>query len=772
MSELPDAGLTPDLHTSRTKAFLLKTLEGGMAKKQRKKKTQAKPNNAAGAQTPTPEAAPAETQNSRIWQLLVVFLIAYTACVGLRLLEFPYWQADHLKIQGEHLMATHDAYVWLAGAEEINRKTGTALSQLLGFFQSLTNFKMGSIGFWLPVIMGPLVVLPIVLLGWREKQIEAGIAAGIMAGGCLGFLLRTRFGFLDTDVLALFFPVAIACGLILWLGSVCRKTWRPIPSYNPLTDESPKLISFLVGAMAIGLLVQGYDWFYGKIHIAFGLIGLAIVIGLLLSPKLKLPQVILGFSVLIATGFGGWPGLVLGLVVLGLTLLQPTRSVQWLIVGLIAGLAVLLSGGELYNLFSGTLSKLFTYAKISTSEITENATLKLPSIAQSVREAQNVNWETMATRTAGSWWLFWPGLAGFAYLVYRRPAYLVWLPLLILGIGSVKLGNRFSMFGGAVIGVGLAFGLNRLLLDLNQPRLRRWLLQIVLCLLVIWPLWNVAKNLRPAPILPRVYAKTLSDLKTKTPENAQLWQWWDYGYAGQYYAHRRTFGDGGDHAGEVLYPLARVHSSHSPLQAHQLIKLVASTQQEALEELQANSTRSNSKAKALRYPGDPVQKLREMGPEKAQAFVQSLAVEQKDWTNDLPPQYLTFSWENLRLAYWISYYGNWNLVTGTASPGNIQRIKGEISFKLEEGKLVTANREIPLKEMDIVTKKGTGHYGFQNKNGFYAVLNKLSKELYLMDATIYKSLMVQMLLKSPQNFEEHFELVVNRFPWNRVYRIR
>ncbi len=738
-----------------------------MGKKARKRSTQEAETADQASQVIT--ASQSQEPGPTVFELILACLLAYGVCFLLRVVELPAWQAAHLSIQDEFLMATHDAYVWLAGAEGINRKTGTPLSGMLAALHDLTGFNLANIGFWLPAILAPLTVLPIALWAWREKQPEAGLASGIMAAGCLGFLLRTRLGFVDTDILTLFFPVAVAAGLMIWLSLIGRATWR----ISAGDGEPPDRVgSVVTAAVVIGLLIQGYGAFYGKLHIALALVGLALVIGLFLAPGHRLRMFLFSFVTLLAIGFGGWFGLGLGLVFAAGVLWRPKLPDQWLPLGLATLLTLVICGAEVFNLITGGLDKILGYAKISSSEITRNATLSLPAIAQSVREAQNVNWGAMAARTAGSWWLFWPGVAGFVYLLYRRPLYLIWLPFLALGIASVTLGNRFSMFGGAAIGLGLAFGLNRLLLDLGQARWRRWAVQIALSFVVAWPLWTAASSFRPAPILPRIYAQTFLDLRKAAPEEAQLWQWWDYGYAGQYYAQRRTFGDGAKHDGKYLYPLAKVHSTHWPLQARQMIKMTAATQMEQFDEMVSNGTYTHPGGERPFYPGDPVQRLREMGPQKAQAFIESLKTTEKAWPEGLPPQVFVVSWENLRLAYWISFYGNWDLATGQASPGRIQRVRGKAQFDTQNGMVELADGRMNLDGLDVLGENGGREFSWPNGSGIHAILNQFSQELYLMDSRIYNSVMVQMLIKDPSEHQEHFELVVDRWPWARAYRVK
>ena len=714
------------------------------------------------------EVEPLESLKSKrlVWQGILVCLLAYGVGLGFRLLELPAWDVSSFIFNGEYLMATHDAYVWLAGAEGINRKTGSALSQFIGFMHELSGGNLANVGFWLPAIFAPLAALPVALLGWRVRQPEAGLASGIMTAGCLGFLLRTRLGFVDTDIWSLFFPIAIAAGLMIWLSALCRRHW--FVREGEQSDSHLNLFIFLLGAVGIGLLMQVFAFCY-KVQVGFGLIGFAFLVGLILTSWNRYHTLILGFCVLAAVAFGGWIGLGLGLAACGMAIYRPQTWEKWLPVGIFAALMLVPAGGDLFNNFMGAIDKVIGYSKIFSAQVSQGSSLELPTIAQSVREAQNVNWDAMASRTAGNWWLFWAALAGYAYLVWKRPLFLIFLPLLGLAIASVKLGNRFAMFGGAALGVGLAFGINQLLLDLKQRDLVRWGVQIVLCALVVWPLWGVAQNLSPAPILPRVYAQTFVGLKQKTPQDAQLWQWWDYGYAGQYFAKRRTFGDGGKHGGKYLYPLARVHATNSALQANQMMKLVAKQQMQVRQEMIENGTKRSPQAKAPFYPGNPVGALGDMGPKKAQGFVESLKTKNRDWSEDLPKQYFVLSWENLRLAYWISYYGNWDLVTGESNPGQIQRVKGDVQFDLQKGKMKMQNRNIPLSSLDVINKKGARSFSWSSGRGVHALLNKLSKEMYLLDDKMYNSMMVQMLIKDPENFEDNFKLVVDHFPWNRAY---
>jgi dolichyl-diphosphooligosaccharide--protein glycosyltransferase len=342
--------------------------------------------------------------------------------------------------------------------------------------------------------------------------------------------------------------------------------------------------------------------------------------------------------------------------------------------------------------------------------------------------------------------------------------------MLGLAIFSFKLGNRFTMYGGPVIGLGLGFGAALLLWRTGLAKSVRVLCLLAIAVLVMLPIWDMATKLRPAPVVSKPFAEAYIDLRDQIPKDARLWQWWDFGYAAQYYAERITFGDGGNHAGPNLYPLAKVHATNSPLQANQMMRYITKSQQ---REYARNQTAYKNMPEFWKpYLANPVALLEDKGPEEAMAFVESLAEEDKSFSEDLPPQYLVLTWQNMSLAYWISHFGNWDLVEGEASPGRIRQIRGEASFNTRKGTIQLRDRSLPLEELTLIREGGIRTESWPNSSNVYAVLNQVAGELFIMDGTIYNSMMVRMLLDDPSQFSDHFELVMDRAPWVRVYRAK
>jgi dolichyl-diphosphooligosaccharide--protein glycosyltransferase len=710
---------------------------------------------------------------SRLVLCLFIFLVTYALTTGLRLYEAPAWSNPSLSIQGEKLLATHDAYYWLAGAKDTSKNPDVALAQITGWVHSLTGMQYGNLAFWLPALISPLAVIPLILLGWHWRLEEGALTAGVLAAGSLGFFLRSRLGFYDTDILTLFFPLLFCTLLIRVFSKYLQSGWAKEASQSEeLKVETLRWL--LLQSLGVGLIGFMYMWFYpGGSPIVLAKLGLLFLGILLLAPnRYQAGWLSLGLLFILGLSLAG----PLSWLVIGGMYLLLLRSPSFmqigkrLMVSLIILALIITLDANLLSLVWAKSIKLLGYIIAFSSEVNLGNNLNLPAAVQSIRESQNIELMDMIYRVAGHWAIFGAALLGVGYVFWVFPPSLLFIPMLGMGLFSFVLGNRFAMYGGAVLGIGLGFGLSLLLLRLNIRKSLRVVVQLALCLVVLLPTLEVASGLSPAPILPKPYAQTFMELKKKTPDNARLWPWWDYGYAGQYYAERITFGDGGAHGGKILYPSAKVHMTHSPQQARQMMQYITVAQE---EEFAANSTRYKNMNEFWKpYLADPVAGLEEMGPEGAKEFVRSLADKEYDWPEDLPPQYLVLSWENLRLAYWISFYGSWDLVTGQADPGQIQQVRGEVNFDLDKGHMELEGGTLELSGLDVVDHDDPKHFTWDSDTGIYALLNRISGELYLMDEKIYNSMMVQMLIRDPARFKDDFELTVDNYPWNRAYRVR
>ena len=735
--------------------------------------------------------------------ILLACFLAYAVSMGLRLQELPFWDNPSLSFNNEPLMGTHDAYGHMAGAKGIGRWKDTAMCGLLALLHSLTGLSIGTLNFWLPALFAPLAVIPMCLLCAYWGYAEAGLIAGIIGTSSFGFLLRTRLGFGDTDILTLFLPLLLATSLAWWLTPITKSRWfffkpKPVPKNKqakkqktkskkqkthpkPQEDPSPQsqelyLSSLFVWCRALmaGFVFFVYMWFYpsGYTVALYILVSAAFVV-CVLKDSVQWETVWGSLAIILAFGKLGWIALpVSGLLLAAAYLIPEQCSAKRL--GLFALLFVLV----LYPLLNGwsvvtkLIDPILSYAKIA-SPIDAGSLVDFPSVKQSIREVQNIDFSQIIFRTGIHWTVFGLGILGFLLIIWIYPPALIFCPLLLLSFLSFKLGNRFSMYGGPVIGLGFGVGCSVFLSSLHLKTHYRWMIHLALAVPVVWLVWNNAHNLRPSPIIPKAYASTLHQTKAISPVHAQLWQWWDYGFAAQYYAERYSFGDGAAHYGPYLYPLALAHSTSSPLQANQIMKYTALSQYNTIMEDKAESAKlKRSTIRSEYFSTKPLESFSQMDGQTANALIKSFATEQQDWPKDLPPLYLVVSWENMKLAYWISHFGNWDLETGKGFPGKIQRLRGRVKLNMKEGTLQTQKTNIDIKTMDVIQNKKTFHRSWPSQNDVHAVVNKLSQEIYIMDSTIYESMMTQMLIQEPEPYSQHFELVIDNFPWARVYRVK
>jgi dolichyl-diphosphooligosaccharide--protein glycosyltransferase len=710
------------------------------------------------------------TGRTKLLFCLVLFLVVYGASVGVRLAEAPQWRDPGLEVQGEKLQATHDAYTWLAGAKGTSRNPDAALARITDWAQNLSGIQYGNLGFWLPAFVAPLVVIPFLVLGRYWNLDEGALPAAILAASCQGFLLRTRLGFYDTDILSLFFPLLVAVLIIITFTPYLRSSWsRKANLPELLTPETLRIL--LLRCAGIGLVGWAYMWFYSRPSIMLSELAALVFCTLVLTRNWwQAGYLVVGILVVQAVALAGWVGLLTSAVFIGLLLYLPriTAEKRFFLGYLLVFASLVILETELTGQVLGMVQNVLSYAKILPA--TEEGGLSLPTVKQSIREAQSIDWGNLVQRVAGSWLIFVPAVLGLAYVVWTYPATLVFVPMLGLAIFSFKLGNRFTMYGGPVIGLGLGFGAALLLWRTGLAKSVRVLCLLAIAVLVMLPIWDMATKLRPAPVVSKTFAQSYIDLKDRIPEDARLWQWWDFGYAAQYYAERITFGDGGKHKGPVLYPLATVHATRSSRQASQMMCYITASQEREYARNQTEYKDMNEFWKP--YLADPVALLADKGPERAMAFVESLAEEDKSFSEDLPPQYLVLTWQNMSLAYWISHFGNWDLVEGEANPGRIRQVRGEASFNTRRGTVQLRNQQLPLEELTLIRKSGIRTESWPNSSNVYAILNQLSGELYLMDGKIYDSMMIRMLLDDPSQFSDHFELVMDRAPWVRVYRAK
>ena len=719
-------------------------------------------------------------------QAAVGCLLAFLVCFSLRAIGLRYLANPRFYVLGVPLLPTPDAYTWVAGARGLSKDSWKALSYLIAFVHRFTGANLASIDVWLPVIMAPLVVIPVAILCAVWGAPEAATVAGIMAGGVPAFLLRTRFGYGDTDILTLFLPLMFIVFLWWWLRSSFRgrglpDLWQGLksvcsraeagPESSRPAGQGPSLQASWAIAVFPAALLRFYMWWHPQswavpLCLAVG----AAILALVLDGRRRWQHVIGGLGIILAGGTAGWLGLVLCAAALLLALARPRFCRRAPVPWVLLGLAVVLSGW--YAGSAGRLGFLYkpllVYPKLLTAHSPGESGIMLPSVTGSVGEAEGMPLSQMLFQVGLHGTIYVAGVAGLAWLIWRRASALLLVPLFALSLLALQMGFRFSMYGAPVIGIGVGMGVTFLLRRLKQGRKKRWLVHGLLAVALALSLQQVTRTFGGKPFLSPIYARTMINAREKLPEDARLWPWWDFGYAVNHFCERATFADPGRHNKARLFALAKVYATHSPRQAAQLMYYTTSA------ELPQHSreTAMNPGARLEYHNVNPLQPLMQMEPEEASARLEMLASEDRDFSGDLPPQYLVVAWDNMMALQWMRYYGTWDLATGQTEDPSILKLDSVAMVNEQEGSALVGSSELSLASLDVLTADGVRHREWESEDDRHLIYNVPAGEALLMDGKAYRSMAIQLLVGDPGEFSEHFELVEQAVPGVRVYRAK
>ena len=691
----------------------------------------------------------------RLSTWLLPLMIALCAGAGLRLWEVPQWNRPDLTVSGEVRLSKHDGYGWMAGAKQINQHSSTPFSTCIRILHRATGMPLDRIAFWLPAVMAPLAALPVCLLAIWWGIPEAGMVAGIMAGSSIGYFIRTRVTCLDTDIITLLFPLCLAAGMIMWIESMI-----PQPRGRDTTQSAAAVLS---QAFLLGLLYRCYIAFYPSgMPVGLSIIGMALLIGLIFSSSRHRLLMTGGILMVFLVGDGLWQEICVSAGVVLLTKLRPnllTRKSAGIVLVLFL-LVVLYWFSDLGDKVADIWFHISRYGR--TIEIINMP--GLPPVINSVTEAQPVNLDGAVFFLAGNWPLFIAGIAGFAIVVWKHPATLVLLPLIALGIGSLRLGIRFTMYGGAVMGVGLAAGAALLLRGRNRSRWLSVLVQLILLIAVCWPIARTADAVNPEPVISAPLAGALQKLKPRSAPDAQVWIWWDKGYEVQYYSERMTLTDGYRNSAEDIFPQAYVHTAASPLSAYQMMV-------RCMRLSRATGPVTDLGSRRPIFPNPFVNLIRQKSPVELFAFLYSLKHPKVAWSHDLPEQYLVLTWDDLKRAHTILSYGRWDFLNAAPGPGTFIVIRERARIDMKTGIMKISNRSWQLSSKDMIKGHKKRHVSWPEKNGWHALEKSGDRDIYLMDDAAYQMMMVQMLIGEPRKFQPYFDLIIDDFPVARIYRI-
>ncbi len=740
----------------------------------------------------TERTAPGQDERTTLlWRGLVLALLTFGLTFALRMLEWPVWQNPEYRLGKEWLLATHDAYHWVAGAEGFEFGAGHPMSEILRLISLVTGMPPALPAFWLPPIFAGLTSVLLLAWVWALGSLEAGLCAAVICSLAPGHLARTLLGYYDTDLVTLCFPLLISLAPVLWATRFLRAP-RPArgdqtksvlfvclrfdPEYADAEQKNPLSPAWICSLALSGL----FAWWAVEWHSVFPYLIrynslLLAFLALATAPPGRRGLMLLGAFVYALPALAGFYGLLPAAALLALRgrPLPPlcTRPLVLCALGAVA-LRFFISADVLELL----LGHIAGYVKQS-GDLKVDASgmdLVFPNVAQSIIEVQDL---TLAEA------LFychpWApasalGLIGFLLVIVRRPGALFLLPLGALGLLSMKMGGRMVMFGAPVVALGLTLPTVWAAQYVLRSEMRGFRSGFAVSVLLLAVLGSPVAELIPAmsngPILNRRHAEALVRTRAVAPEDAMLWLWWDWGYAAHHFARRRVIADGAAHGGPSLYLPSAVFATDNPRFARQLIKYTA---------LKNN---------------EPSEVFAGLGGEEADALMKKLRAP------DTPPvkapgrQFVVVNFEMLRLGFWISLFGSWNFAEQKGISSAISIIPQQLTYQLDEGEVLVQGAEGSISASTInvfedgkfsrrdyvrewvekhpnASDEARRRY-YEKRRNIHFFLNRVTDEKLLMDEKLYNSLMVQLLISPPGDpaLSPYFRLVYDNV-FCRVYEV-
>lgn len=691
---------------------------------------------------------PATRSRAKIsWPLAAaITALVWLAGAAVRVIEYRAWlRDDGLWWNAIPVLPSADAFAWLAGAEGLGRFVGWPLARLLAGLDAMTGAEAEWIAFWLPAVLAPLPGVLVAAMCMRWRQPLAAVVAGSFAAASIGYLARTRLGFLDTDLLALAALTALAWAWLEAARGLAQLTEEA--AIAPRHRTVRVAVALTAGTLAVALYPSGYP-------VAVAIIAMGAAVSLARLPVRAWGQPLAAAAAcVLALNFGaaGW---IAGLAVWGgVQRLGDRTPVR-------VGAGLVLIAGSLIAVFdpgpvATAVDDVLAYTMRSGGGVSE---WSMPDTSGSILEIAPVSVSEWMLRVAGHPALLVLGLTGFSILLFRRPESAAFLPLLGLGLGSLVLGHRFAMYAAPVIGLGLGPGLALLAERAFRSRQLQVSAQLLMLAAVAAVIAPRALEMRPSPALSQKHVQALTELDDAY-DHGRIWTWWDTGYAAHYYARIPPIADGGSASRARIYALALVLGARSPSAAAAIVASAAS-----------RNPGNRSPARDPKF--DPLGFLEGLDASTAQSRINRLLLEPGASPSLETNEFLVVSWSSLRQAGWIGRFADWRLDRGDPGFDRITLIAPPVRLRENDGVLVTPRGPVALRSIDILDQGDRFHRTWDSDNGMHAVINNSNGEGVLMDTPLYRMMLVQMLIGDPDSFSESFELVSDQFPTARIYRVR
>jgi len=688
-------------------------------------------------------------------QMFGLMLLAYAFSFAIRMIWVWQFQDNPSFFWNNELMInTNDGYFFASGAQQALEGLHMENPRVFGMwdygviffttlFVKITPFSLETVILYMPAVISSIVVIPMILIARLYNQTLWGFFAALLGSIVWSYYNRTMTGYYDTDMFSAMAPMFILFFLMKSTVDLKLKTaffaGISIIIYPFLYDQGQAIV------YAIGIIYGAYMlWFHRDENVTYA--SLILIFMALMPMGLDKPfSYIVHFALLLIVYF---------------TLQRKELQERKLLI--ISALAMFILFLLLGNVFGLIIGKVISY----TVKGAEEGTLHFYAVNQTVREAGSIPFETFANRTSGSVFGVLIALAGYVVLLFRRPVFILALPLIGIGIFSLWGGLRFTVYAvpiAAMSAVYLFFAIAEKLLKEQQWK---YPFIIVATALMIYPNITHIIGYKVPTVLNKIEVQDLVKLDKISESKDYTLTWWDYGYPVWFYSDTSTLIDGGKHNNDNFI-ISTLMFSSSPKQVANLSRLAVETYATEPHPIVANTI------------------FKDKNPNR-------LLNELKKPDFKLPPKtrdiYLYMPFRMLNIFPTVGVFGNLNLKTGrkkrniifyptapVQQNGNRLLLQNGIVFDMSKGTISlgkTIHKVYRFDQAMLANNNVTNvNSTLMHMDGVMCVVYlKSYNKVIVMDKETYNSAYVQMFMLGKYD-KALFELVVSS-PYSKIYKIK
>jgi len=697
------------------------------------------------------------------WKIILVYIIiAYLFNIWVRFIyvdvisHIPLWQYNRT-----YIINNPDGFYYAEGARDfingfhqkndlspIYNITADFTAMISEFF----HVSLDKVIFYLPGIIGSLLVVPIVLIGEVLGSAFVGFLAALMSAMTWSYYHRTMFGYYDTDMLTVVLPT-FALWAILWsLKNKNIKFFFLAPLIEIFMIKwHPGLYNVANGFFIMSFFYLLYLRFIKKENIVYE----SIFLLFLITPLLP-------FNFYIRLGI---------LILMCVSILKFQNNIylkKLYFFYIVFGIYLLVIGIPWIN--NVLHNSYFTKASIQSDE-----GFKYFNVVNTVREASKISFNTLVHRISGSYLGFFIGGFGYLLLIFRYPQMIISLPMVVLGLFALKGGLRFTIFAVPFFTLGIAYVayligkyISKFFIDEKISFYSKYLISFLIMIGFIYPNYKHIHEYITPVVMDKNEIETLVKLKDIAKRTDYVLSWWDYGYAIRYYADVKTLIDGGKHSGEVNFPVSLALTRNKLISYNTAILDVFFTEKHLIDKkrfdfikdlenyykVKINSTQDLDKFLSKRIP---LPKIKE----------------------DI---YYFLPFRMMNIFPTVAVFSTINIKTGKVNnhffyKGKLRKqgkylFVGQIPIDLRRAEIVLNNR-IPIKEVDLVSYRKDGKLIVKRDRLRREGLNLIIMQSYgiglILDDFFYNSAYIQLFVF--ENYNKNLFKPVILTPYVKIYKV-